>query len=183
MVTVFLICLTLLIFATSTGFLILRMFEIKHEKELEQFTLQLQTENNQIHNQKVREKLIKFLSFLEEMALDFSLIFPSIDFSAKMSQDDFCNRYLPLWNKVGEIQLVADFYVPSIKELTQELDGLTTDYWRYLHKILVIREGDCFQHCAPRNRTSPDYLEAEKYAQIVPAKINDIKQKIRERTY
>ena len=77
MLTAFLICLTLLISAIPTGFFILNRLEVKQEWELRQFTLQLETANNEIYNQKVREKLIKFLSFLQEMSLDFSLIFPS----------------------------------------------------------------------------------------------------------
>ena len=167
----FSIYLTLLISATSTGFFILKTLEIKQERELEQLKMQLEAASNESYNQRVREKLINFNRLLQEMALDFSLIFPTIDCSTKMSPDDFSNKYQPLWSKVSEIQLIADFYVLSIKEFTQDLDELLADYWRYLYKALVTEEGD---------RTSLDYLEAEKYAQIVPAKIDDIRQKIKE---
>lgn len=171
MVTVFFICLTLLISATSTGFFILRTLEKEQERELEQFLLQLEAANNESYNQKVREKLINFNRLLQEMALDFSLIFPTIDWLTKMTSNNFYNKYQPLWSKVSEVQLIADFYVPSIKESTQDLDELTTDYWRYLYRALVTEEGD---------RTLPDCLEAEKYHQIIPAKVDDIRQKIKE---
>jgi len=173
MVTVFLVFLTLLISVTSTGFFVLRMTEIKQERELEQYKLHLESENIKKHNLLVKEKLIRFNIFLQEMSSDFSLIFPTINCSAKMSSGDFYNKYKPLWSKVSEVQLIADFYAPRVKESTQDLDELTIDYWRYLYKVLVTESG---------RRTSPDCLEAEKYSQIVPAKINEIRQKINEIT-
>ena len=173
MVTLFSIYLTLLIFGTSTGFFILRTLEKEQERELEQLKMQLEAANNESYNQRVKEKLIKFNRLLQAMALDFSLIFATIDCSAEMSPVDFYNKYRPLWAKVSEVQMIADFYVPSIKESIQDLDKLTSDYWQYLYKALVI-EGD---------RISLDYLEAEKYYQIILAKIDDIRQKIKEIVY
>ncbi len=171
MFTVFLVFLTLLIFATSTGLFILKMLEIKQERELEQLKIQLEAESNKKHSLLIKEKLITFNIFLQEIARDFSLIFPTINWSERISSDDFSDKYKPLWSKVGEVQLIADFYVPSIKDLSQDLEQLTTEYWRYLYKALVTEEGE---------RTSPDCLEVEKYSQLVPSKINDISQKIRE---
>jgi hypothetical protein len=172
MLTAFLsIYLTFLILGIPTGFFILNQLERKREIELEQFKLQLESENIKNHNLLVREKLISFNRFLQEMALDFSLLFPTIDCSTKISPNAFDNKYQPLWNKISEIQLIADFYVPSIQEPAQELDKLATEYWQHLYKALVIEEGD---------RTSPDYLEAQKYAHIISTKIDNIRQKIRE---
>ena len=170
MVTLFSIYLTLLIFGTSTGFFILKTLEVKQARELEQLKMQLEAANNESYDLLVKEKLIKFNRLLQAMALDFSLIFATIDCSAEMSPDDFYNKCKPLWDKVTEVQLIADFYIPRVKKSIQDLDELTTDYWRYLYKALVI-EGD---------RTSLDYLEAEKYYKIILAKIDDIRQKIKE---
>lgn len=147
----FSIYLTLLISATSTGFFILKTLEIKQERELEQFKLQLEAASNESYNQRVREKLINFNRLLQEMALDFSLIFPTIDCSAKMSQDNFYNKYRALWAKVSEVQMITNFYAPSIRELAEDLDKLTICYWKHLHKVLVIEESI--------DRSSPDYLE------------------------
>ncbi|PSB26529.1 hypothetical protein [Chlorogloea sp. CCALA 695] len=170
MITVFFIGLTLLISATSTGFFILKTLEKEQARELEQLKMQLEAENNERYQQGVKQKLINCNRLLQTMALDFSLIFATIDCSAEMSPDDFYNKCKPLWDKVTEVQLIADFYVPSIKKSIQNLAELLADYWRYLYKALVI-EGD---------RTSLDYLEAEKYYQIILAKIDDIRQKIKE---
>ena len=174
MITVFSIYLTLLIYATSTGFFILKKLEIKQERELEQLKMQLEAASNESYNQRVRQKLINFNRLLQEMALDFSLIFPTIDCSAKMTSKNFYNKYQPRWSKVSEVQLIADFYVPRVKEFTQDLDELTTDYWRYLYKALVTEEGD---------RTTPNYLEAVKCSQIIPAQIDSIRQKVEEAIY
>lgn len=164
------IYLTFLILGIPTGFFILNRLERKREIEIEQFKRQLEAESIKSRKLLIAEKLIVFTRFLQEMTLDFSLLFPKIDCSTKMSSNDFYNKYQPLWNKISEIQLIADFYVPSIQEPVQELDKLATEYWQHLYKALVAEEGD---------HTSPDYLEAQKYAQIIPIKIDNIRQKIR----
>lgn len=174
MLTVFFICLTLLISAPATGFFVLKTFEIKQAKELEQEKLRLEAENIKKHHLLLREKLIRFNRFLQEVSVDFALLFPTIDCSAKISYNDFCKKYRSLWNKISEIQLIADFYVPSIQKSTQELDKLAIDYWQYLYKALIVEEGD---------RTSPDYLKAQRYSQLIPSKIDDIRQKIKEMVY
>lgn len=175
MLTAFSMYITFLISAIPTGLIILNRLEVKRERELEQEELYLQSENFKRDRLLVKEKLIRFNIFLREMALDFALIFPSVDCSAKMSQDDFYAKYRARWAKVSEVQMIADFYAPSIRELAADLDELTLCYWKHLHRMLVIEENI--------DRSSPDYLEAEKYSQIVPAKINDIRQKIKEIAY
>lgn len=175
MLTAFLMCVTFLISATSTGFFILNRLEVKQEGELDREKLRLESENFKRDRLLVKEKLISFNIFLREMALDFSLIFPTVDCSAKMSHDAFYNKYRALWAKVSEVQMIADFYAPSIRKLAEELDELTISYWKHLHKVLVIEESI--------DLSSLDYLEAEKYSQIIPTKINDIRQKIKEVAY
>lgn len=175
MLTAFSIYVTLFISATLTGFLVLKKLEGVRKWELELEELRLASENFKRDNLLVKEKLVHFNIFLREMALDFSLIFLTIDCSAKMSQHDFYSKYRAKWAKVSEVQMIADFYAPPIRELAEELDKLTLCYWRYLYKVLVAEQNI--------DRSSPDYLEAEKYSQIVPAKINDIRQKIKEIAY
>lgn len=172
MLTTSLICLTFLISTTSTGFLILNRLEVKQERELEQEELLLEKENFKRKNLLVKQKLLRFNVFLREMELDFALIFPTINCSAKMSYDGFYSKYRTKWDKVSEVQTIADFYAPAIKELAEELNELTICYWRCLHKVLVAEENI--------DRSSPDYLEAEKYSQIISMKINDIRRKIKE---
>lgn len=175
MLTASLILLAFLIASPSIAFFVLYRLEKERKWKLEQEQLRLESEYFKKYNLLVKEKLLRANIFLREMALEFSLIFPTIDWSVKISSENFYNKYRALWSKVSEVQVIADLYAPSIKELVEELDQLTLCYWRYLYKVLVTEESiDC---------SSPNYLEAEKYSQVIPTKIDDIRQKIEEIAY
>ncbi len=175
MLTVFFAYLMFLISAILTGFFVVNRVEAKPEQELEQYQLLLESESFKRRNLLVQEKIVRANIFLKKMSLEFSLIFPTIDWSVKMSSENFYNEYLIVWNQVGEVQMLADLYVPSIREFVEELNKLTLCYWKCLYKVLVLEE-EC-------DRTTPDYLEAVKYSQIVPAKIDNIRQEVEKVIY
>ena len=85
---------------------------------------------------------------------------------------DFHNKYRDLCAKAAEVQMIVDFYAPSVREPVEELYGLMNCYWGNFHVVLVIEE--------KVDHTMPSYLEAVKYSQKIPSKVYDIQRKIGE---
>lgn len=143
--------------------------------ELKKESLRLEFEASREYANFIRKKLDKAYITLSEISREFSLTFLTIDWSAKMPPDDFHNKYRDLCAKAAEVQMTVDFYAPSIRESVEELYGLMNCYWGYFHVVLVIEEkGEKVDH------TTPSYLEAVKYSQMIPSKVCNIQRKIRE---
>lgn len=143
--------------------------------ELRKENSRLEFETSRERADLIREKLEKSHIILSEISREFSLTFLTIDWSAKMPPIDFHNKYRDLCAKADEVQMIVDFYAPSVRESVEELYGLMNCYWGYFHVVLVIEEkGEKVDH------TTPSYLEAVRYSQMIPAKVYDIQRKIRE---
>ena len=143
--------------------------------ELRKENSRLEFETSRERDDLIREKLEKSHIILSEISREFSLTFLTIDWSAKMPPIDFHNKYRDLCAKADEVQMIVDFYAPSVRESVEELYGLMNCYWGYFHVVLLIEEkGEKVDH------TTPSYLEAVRYSQMIPAKVYDIQRKIRE---
>lgn len=157
------------------GFFALRVVKSNQSADLKKEIIRIQSERFNKRTDLIKEKLEKAHLVLSKIAQEFSLTFLTIDWSAKMPPIDFHNKYRDLCDKAAEVQMIADFYAPSISESVKELYGLMNCYWGYFHVVLVIEEkGEKVDH------TTPSYLEAVKYSQMIPSKVYDIKQKIVE---
>lgn len=147
----------------------------KQRFELRKENAKLEFDASHEYAELLRQKLEKLHITLSEISREFSLAFLTIDWSAKMPSIDFHNKYRDLCFKVDEVQMIVDFYAPSISEAVEELYGLMNCYWGYFHVVLVIEEkGEKVDH------TTPTYLEAVKYSKMVPSKAYEIQRKIRE---
>lgn len=88
---------------------------------------------------------------------------------------EYHNKYRELCTKADELKMIVNLYVPSMIESVEELIGLMNCYWGYFHIVLTIEEkGEKVDH------TTPSYLEAVKYSQMIPSKAYAIEQKIGE---
>jgi hypothetical protein len=141
--------------------------------ELRKESLQLEFKASHEQTALIREKLEKAHIILSEISREFSLTFLTIDWSAKMLPVDFHNKYRELCTKADEVQMIVDFYAPSIKESVEELYGLMNCYWGFFHVVLVMEEKG--EKVDP---TTPSYLESVKYSQKIPSKVYEIQTKI-----
>jgi hypothetical protein len=143
--------------------------------EFRKESLRIEHETSNKRSDLIREKLEKAHTILSEISREFSLTFLTIDWSAKMPPVDFHNKYRDLCSKAAEVQMIVDFYAPSVSESVEDLYGLMNHYWGYFHIVLVIEEkGEKVDH------TTPSYLEAVKYSKMIPSKVYEIKQKVGE---
>ena len=157
------------------GFFALRVVKSNQSSELKKEMLRIESERHNKDSDLIKEKLEKAHLILSKIAQEFSTTFLTIDWSAKMPPTDFHNKYRDLCDKAAEVQMIVDFYAPSISESVEELYGLMNCYWGYFHVVLVIEEkGEKVDH------TTPSYLEALKYSQMIPSKVYALKQKIVE---
>jgi hypothetical protein len=143
--------------------------------ELRKENSRLESETSRERSDLVREKLEKSHVILSEISREFSLTFLTIDYSAKMPHIDFHNKYRDLCAKAEQVQMIVDFYAPSVRESVEELYRLMNFYWGYFHLVLIIIEnGEEVDH------KTPSYLEAVKYSQMIPGKAYEIQRQIRE---
>ncbi len=154
------------------GFFALRVVKSNQSSELKKEMLRIESERHNTNTDLIKEKLEKAHLILSKIAQEFSTTFLTIDWSARMPPIDFHNKYRDLCDKAAEVQMIVDFYAPSISEPVEELYGLMNCYWGYFHVVLVIEE--------KVDHTTPSYLEALKYSQMIPAKVYALKQKIVE---
>lgn len=146
--------------------------------ELRKESLRLEFETSREYAGLIREKLEKAHIVFSEISREFSLTFLTIDWSAKMPPVHFHNKYRDLCDKTAEVQMIIDFYAPSVRESVEELYGLMNCYWGYFHVVLVIEEkGEKVDH------TTPSCLEAVKCSQMIPSKVYGIQRKIGEMAY
>lgn len=140
--------------------------------------LRIKYEASNQRSELIREKLEKAHIILSEISREFSLTFMTIDWSDKMSPANFHKKYRDLCSKAAEVQMIADFYAPSISESVEELYGLMNCYWGYFHVVLVIdQKGEKVDH------TTPSYKEAANYSRRIPSKVYEIKQNIGEKVH
>jgi hypothetical protein len=143
--------------------------------ELDKEKFRLEFEKFHERDSLTRKKLEKAHIILSEISREFSLTFLTIDWSAKMTPNDFNNKYRDLCAKVDEIQMIVDYYTPAITDSVKELYGLMNHYWGNFHSVLIMEEaGEKVDH------TTPSYKEAFNYSRMIPSKVHDIQKKIAE---
>lgn len=131
------------------GFFALRIVKSNQSSELKKEMLRIESERHNKNTDLIKEKLEKAHLILSKIA-QFSTTFLTIDWSARMPPIDFHNKYRDLCDKAAEVQMIVDFYAPSISESVEELYGLMNCYWGYFHVVLVIEEkGEKVDHTTP----------------------------------
>lgn len=148
-------------------------YDLQSKLELEK--LRIESEKSKKRSDLIQEKLERSLIILSELSREFSLTCLTIDWSAKMLPLEYHNKYRELCTKADELKMIVNLYVPSTIESVEELIGLMNCYWGYFHIVLTIEaKGEKVDH------TTPSYLEAVKYSQMIPSKAYAIEQKIGE---
>lgn len=158
---------------TLTGFLLLKIVEIKNWYQEQELKKQLSLEIAKKRECGAKEKLLRVKSILQRMKQEFSIISSTIQWIDGLSPVDFQNRYQDLWDKTAEAQMLLAFYAPTLKESAENLDNLLSDYWSKLYSVLVGEKVE---------RTTLNYLEVVEYSRMIPAQIQDIRKKIGEMT-
>lgn len=143
--------------------------------ELKKENLRFELETSRKHADLIREKLEKAHIILSEISREFSLTFLTIDWSVKMLPADFHNKYRDLCAKAAEVQMIVDFYAPSVRESVEELRGLMESYWMHFHLVLVMEEKG-----EKVNSKTFSYSESASYSQIIPSNVYKIQMEIRE---
>jgi hypothetical protein len=146
--------------------------------ELNRESLRLKSETYREHADLIRGKLERAHVLLSEISREFSLTFLTIDWSAEMLPSDFHNKYRDLCAKAAEVQMIVDFYAPSVRESVEELYKLMGCYWMHFHLVLVMVEKGEKVDC-----TTSSYSEAENYSIIIPSNVYKIQREIREIAY
>jgi hypothetical protein len=146
--------------------------------ELRKENSRLESETSRERSELVREKLEKSHIILSEISREFSITFLTIDRSANMSPIDFHNKYRDLCAKVDQVQMIIDFYAPSVRGSVEELYGFMNHYWGHFHTVLAIDEkGGMVDH------TTLSFSEAMKYSRKIQGKAYEIQEKISEIAY
>lgn len=156
---------------TLTGFLLVKIVELKNQYEEEQLKIQLSLETAQKREREAKEKLYRAKGILQSIAQEFLMISSTVDWVDKLSPVEFQQRYQDLWDKTAEAQMLIAFYAPTLKESAENLDSLLNNYWRKLYWVLVGEQAE---------RTTQDAPEIGEYSQLIVAKISVIKQKLVE---
>lgn len=156
---------------TLTGFLLLKIVEIRNWYEEEKLKVQLSLETAKKREREAKEKLHRAKSILQRVAQEFSIISSTIDRVEGLSPAEFQSRHQDLWDKTAEAQMLLAFYAPTLTELMEQLDNLLSDYWRNLYWVLV---GEKIA------RTAQDNLEVVERSQLIIARISSIRQKVAE---
>lgn len=154
---------------TLTGFLLLKIVEIKNWYEEEKLKVQLSLETAKKREREAKEKLHRAKSILQRMAQEFSIISSSIDWIDGLSPTDFHSRHQDLRDKTAEAQMLLAFYAPTLKESVENLDNLLNDYWRRLYSVLVGEKNQ---------RTTQDGSEIIECSQLIVTKISGIRQEV-----
>lgn len=156
---------------TLTGFLLVKIVELKNQYEEEQLRIQLSLETTKKREREAKEKLHRVKSILQSIAQEFLMISSTVDWVDSLSPADFQSRYQDLQDKIAEAQMLVTFYAPTLKESSENLENLLSNYWKKLYLVLV---GEKVK------RTIPNYLEVVEHSQLITAQIQNIRQKIGE---
>lgn len=158
---------------TLTGFLLLKIVELKNGYEEKKLKVQLSLEAAKKRELQTKEKLHRAKIILQRIEQEFRVISSIIGWLDGLSPVDFQSRYQDLQDKTAEAQMLLAFYAPTLKESVENLDNLLNDYPKKLYSVLVVEKVE---------RTTPNYLEVVEHSRMIPTQIQDIRQKIGEMT-